>query len=74
MECPKCTHNNILSRVKVLATNIMLRICNGCQRTWIDGENPKKAQAIRLSDFLNAKGINSYDLIEVAEEYVKKAG
>ncbi len=72
MECPHCNGNGWLGRVKVVASNIMLRVCNVCSSTWIEGDHPIKAQSIKLSDFIKARNINPFNLIDVAEDAIKK--
>lgn len=68
MQCPNCQENGWLSRVKVLASNLLLRVCNQCTRTWLEGQNLNRVDGIKLKEFIQARGIDAFHLIDVAED------
>lgn len=73
MVCPNCPETGWLRRVKILAKNTLLRVCNECSLTWIEGSTPSRVTGIKLSDFIKSHGIDRYSLIDIAEEPGKKS-
>lgn len=72
MECPHCQQNGCLELVKVLATNLLLRVCSHCTRTWLDGQSTNQVEGIKLKEFIRARGIDAFHLIDVAENVDQK--
>jgi chromosomal replication initiation ATPase DnaA len=72
MQCPNCKKNGWLGRVKVLASNLLLRVCNQCTRTWIEEQLPDRVEGIKLKEFIRAQGIDPFHLVDVAEDIDQK--